>query len=573
MTNTGTLTPAAEFPRRFLAPDAEFGEWSGAEPYFCKLCERPLNSREDLERWLLDWSELNAAFFEEGTSRSVAYTQQTDDPVRQERKLYFLEHVAPHAEPWQEKLRRKFVAAATHAELPARRYEVLDRSIRNAIEIFREENIPLITADAKLRMKYQEIVGRMTCTFRGAERTLEELALFQEEPDRAVREETWRLAADRYLRDASELDRLYEEMVQLRQRIARNAGLDDYRAYVFRDYERFDYTPHDCLEFHDAIERVVVPAAAELAALRRRKLGLGALRPWDTQVDVENRPPLRPFQTAEELADGCSRIFHKVNPELGRVFDGLRQRELLDLATRKGKAPGGYQEVFRERRLPFIFMNAAGSENDVSTLLHEGGHAFHSWACRQEPLLPYRSAPIEFAEVASMGMECLAAPFLEEFYGDHADRARQRHFEDVIKIIPWIARVDAFQHYVYTHVDSGVQPRHDEWVRLGERFQPYVDWLGLESYHRTSWQRKLHFFEVPFYYIEYAIAQLGALQVWLNSRRDYEQAVALYRNGLALGASRPLPELFEAAGLKFDFSERTLRPLVDAVMEEIARLR
>jgi oligoendopeptidase F len=448
----------------------------------------------------------------------------------------------------------------------------LERSLRNAIELYREENIPLLTEDEKLRQQYQKITGAMTCTYDGREQTLQQMARYLEEPDRKVREEAWRLASDRFLRDADGLDEVYDQMVGLRARIARNADCRDFREYAFKGYERFDYTPADCLAFHEAIEKVVVPAAGKLAQERKGKLGLDTLRPWDMAVDPENRPPLRPFETDQQLADGCSRVFHSVNPELGRVFDTLRQRDSLDLGSRKGKAPGGYQATYDERRLPFIFMNAVGTENDVRTLLHEGGHAFHTWACRNEPLLAYRHYPMEFAEVASMGMECLALAHVEEFYGEESNRARKRFFMEMIQFFPWMARVDAFQHYIYTHVDDDAERRKHEWIKLTRRFSPHVDWSGLEQCDRHSWHRKLHFFEVPFYYVEYGIAQLGALQVWLNARKDYEHAVALYRNGLALGGSRPLPELFEAAGLQFDFSEKALRPLIEAVMEEIGRL-
>ncbi|MBU0640694.1 MAG: M3 family oligoendopeptidase [Planctomycetes bacterium] len=563
---------APEFPRHFVAQDADFDAWETAEKYYRELSERAIASAEQFEQWLLDYSELDACFDEEGTRRYVAMTRQTDDAERERRYLHFLEHVRPPREPWQHKLRQKLIESAERLELPTQRYEVLTRSVRNAIELYREENIPLLVEDGKLRQQYQKITGGITCMHQGKELTLQQMGRYLEEPDRQVREGAWRLMGDCFLAEADPLDQLYEQMVKLRHQVALNAGCSDYREYAFKGYERFDYTPEDCLAFHEAIEQVVTPAATKLTIERQSRLGLDTLRPWDLAVDPENRAPLRPFETDEQLADGCHRIFHKVHAELGRVFDTLRARGALDLGSRKGKAPGGYQETFPERRLPFIFMNAVGTEGDVGTLLHEGGHAFHTWACRHEPLLAYRHYPIEFAEVASMSMECLAQPYVQEFFGKDASRARKRHFRDIITILPWIARVDAFQHYVYTNLDHDAQRRKDEWVKLRQRFDGHVDWSGLERYDRHSWHRKLHFFEVPFYYIEYGIAQLGALQVWLNSRKDYEQAVALYRNGLALGGARPLPELFEAAGCKFDFTEATLRPLIDAVMEEIERL-
>lgn len=558
-----------EFPRQYIAAEADFGTWETAEPYFKELAERDVETLAQFEKWLIDWSELDACFDEEGTKRYTAMTCQTDDAERQQRYLHFIENVQPQAEPWHDKLRRKFVAAAGRLELPAKRYEVLERSLRNAIELYRKENIPLLVEDSILRTEYQTVTGAMMVQYDGKEQTMQQIARHLEEPDRAVREEAWRLMVERYLKDAEALDKLYEKMVALRHKIALNAGCKDYREYAFRGMERFDYTPADCLAFHDAIEAVVVPAVKELAGRRKRKLGVESLRPWDMAVDPEGRPPLRPFETDEQLAAGCSGIFHRVHPELGQAFDTLRGRQSLELGSRKGKAPGGYQATFAERRLPFIFMNAVGTENDVRTLLHEGGHAFHTWACRNEPLSAYRSAPIEFAEVASMSMECLSLPYTDQFFGDETARATTCFFEKIVAFFPFMASIDAFQHYVYTHVDAGIEAWKDYWQSLTKRFASELDLSGLEQADRHSWHRKLHVYEVPFYYVEYGIAQLGALQVWKNSLADYQQAVAQYRNGLALGGARPLPELFEAAGCKFDFSESTLRPLIDAVMERV----
>lgn len=562
-------TGTPEFPRTWIAAEADFGDWATAERCYRELAERALQSRTDVEQWLLQWSELDAALDEERTSRHIAVTRRTDDAEREKRHLHFLEQIEPKRAPWRQKLQEKLVEAAGRFDLPAMRYEVLLRDARNAVELFREENIPLFTEDDKLKLRYDKITSVMTVEFRGREHTISQLRPYLEDNDRSLREQAWRAGAERFFKDKDELSKLYQQMVALRHRVARNAGFGDYRAYSFRAKRRFDYTPQDCLDFHKAIETAVVPAVTELAQRRRAKLGIETVRPWDLDVDPDGRPPLRPFHNVEDFTAGCSAIFHKVHRDFGAIFDTLAAQKMLDLDNRRAKAPGGYQETYDEQRMPFIFMNAVGTADDVQTLLHEGGHAFHTWACRNDPLLDYRRYPIEFAEVASMGMECLALPHLERFFGDEAERARQRHLADVLSLLPWIARVDAMQHHVYTHVDAGMENWLDHWQTLTRRFAPHQDWSGLEPFNRYSWQRKLHFYQVPFYYIEYAIAQLGALQVWLNSRKNYNGAVANYQAALTLGGSRPLPELFETAGCKFDFTERTLAPLVEAVMAEL----
>jgi oligoendopeptidase F len=500
------MSTTLEFPRQFIAADLKLDHWDAIEPYFQKLTEREIDSRESLDQWLRDVTELLAAIDEEGSRRYTAMTCNTTDAAIKQSFLAFIENIEPKCEPWQHKLQEKVATAATQLDLPSQRYEVLVRSAKNAIELFRDENIPLFTEDKKLQTRYQEITGGMTVTFRGEELTMQQVRRHLEDTDRPTREEAWRLFMDRYQHDAPALNELYAQMVTLRNKIARNAGLPDYRAYAFRTKERFDYTPEDCLAFHDAIERVCVPAVQAMADERKTKLGLDKLCPWDFEVDADGRPPLRPFEEVDQLIDGCAKIFHEVDSELGGQFDQMRTQNLLDLGSRRGKAPGGYQAVYAEQRMPFIFMNAVGTESDVRTLLHEGGHAFHTFATRQEPILSYRHAPMEFCEVASMAMECLGLPHLETFFGENTGRAKKKFFAKIVDFFPWMARVDAFQHHVYTHVDETIDRRNDYWQSLTRRFAPHLDYTGLEAMDRHSWHQKLHFFEVPFYYVEYGIA-------------------------------------------------------------------
>jgi len=365
-------------------------------------------------------------------------------------------------------------------------------------------------------------------------------------------------------------------MLDVRGRIAGNAGLPDYRAYVFKAKHRFDYGPEECAAFHRAAEELVVPLVAELNRERAELLGVDRLRPWDLAVDVHGRDPLRPFSGADDLIDRSSRLFHRLesgDAGLGALFDTMRDGTSLDLEARPGKAPGGYQQSLDRRRRPFIFMNAAGTQRDVDTMIHEAGHAFHSMLCSGDPIRDYRHAPIEFAEVASMSMELLAHPYLDEFYSDaEVDRARRTHLEGIIRFLPWCATIDAFQHWLYTNPGHDLEARTARWLELQDRFAPGIDWSGLEDARAAGWHRQLHIFEVPFYYIEYGIAQLGALQLWLQSREDEGRALANYRAAMTLGGSKPLPELFAAADLEFDFGPATVRRLVEAVREELAAL-
>ena len=564
--------PTSEFPLRFVSESSDFGCWPEVEAYYQRLDQRSLDGAAAVEQWLVDASELESVVSEEEQNRYVAMTCQTDDPQRERRYLEFIENVSPHLKRWRDRLDRKLMAGREVERLPSR-YKVLMRQVRNRVEIFRDENVPLQTEDEKLRTRYQKLCGAMTVQFDGREQTLQQMARYLEENDRSRRQAAWEGVAARRYQDRDAIDALYDEMVALRHRIAGNAGFANYRDYMFRALERFDYTPADCERFHATVEAVVVPVVRRLQDERRRAMGLDRLRPWDTAVDPLGRPPLRPFSSAAELVEKCDAIFDQVLPEFGRQFARMRADGLLDLDSRKGKAPGGYMTVFERRRLPFIFTNAVGLHKDVQTLLHEGGHAFHSFATRDEPLLSYRNPPIEFAEVASMGMELLAARFLDAFYAPaDAARAVRSELEDILAVLTWIATIDAFQHWVYSHPTHTRTERSAAWLAIRQRFGGIEDWTGYEHYRQTAWHRQLHPFTVPFYYIEYGIAQLGALQVWLNSKRDYAPAVASYHAALRLGGSRPLPELFSTAGARLDFGESAIRPAVAALEAEIRSL-
>ncbi|MCZ7643804.1 MAG: M3 family oligoendopeptidase [Planctomycetota bacterium] len=562
-------------PRRFVPERIDLGDWAQLEPLLQRLDAEgaELPDAQALEAWLLRVSEFGAALYQEEARRYINMTCQTDDPASEAAFLAFVEQIEPRLKPWLQKLDQRYLACPHRAKLPPSRYEVFDRDTRKDVELFREENVPLQTEQAKLAQQYQKTMGAMTVTFRGEELTVLQAGRYLEEPERATREQVYRLISERRLQDRERIEELYEQLLGLRERIGRNAGFGSFREYAFKSNSRFDYTPADCEAFHDAVERHVVPLARKLQERRRRIMGLEQLRPWDLGVDPRGRPPLRPFQGAQELAEKSHEIFRRIDPSLGDDFKILIERELLDLESRKGKAPGGYQHSLEEARLPFIFMNAVGLQRDVQTLLHEGGHAFHALAMRQEPLLSYRHPPLEFCEVASMSMELLAGPHLEVFYAkENADRARRTHREEIVALLPWIATIDAFQHWVYTHAGHTRAERRDAWLATRRRFGGIEDWSGLEEAEACLWHKQGHLFGAPFYYIEYGIAQLGALQVWLNYLNDPRRALAQYRAGLALGRSRPLPELFAAAGIRFDFSAAAVKPLAEVLERELARL-
>ena len=566
------------YPRRFVPAQFDPSNWEDARPLYEELRDRPIDSPDALERWLQDVSELSSVMDEYGSRRYIDKSCHTDDEQIKRRYLQYVEEIEPKIKPIGFEIEKRFLASPHAEALLARdgRYRMLAKRWRAETEIFRKENVPLQTEVTTLVTEYDTICGAMTVNFRGEELTLQQAEKFLQEPDRPTRQEAWELVSSRRYQDHGKIEDVFDALLERRGRIARNAGLPDYRAYVWKEYKRFDYTPEQCVAFADAIARTVVPLVDELDRQRKQDLALESLRPWDLNVDPQNRPALAPFGRDDtgRLVEGSRAIFGRLSPALAEDFDSLSRRNNLDLGSRKGKQPGGYQCNLDEAREPFIFMNAAGVQRDVETMLHEGGHAFHCLAARDEPLTFLRSAPIEFCEVASMSMELLALDHFDAFYDDPADaaRAKRNKLEEVIKFLPWMATIDMFQHWLYTHPGHSRAERTAFWLSLLDRFDSKIDYAGYEHVRRVCWQDQLHLFGVPFYYVEYGIAQLGALQLWLNASRDTSRAVADYRAALRLGGTRPLPELFAAAGIKFDFSERTLGPLIESVGKELARL-
>ena len=552
-------------------------EWNDYKPYFDYLLNQEVN-KQNIEEWMKYWSDLSELIGEVGTEVYVATTVDTTDEDAKKRFHSFLDNISENASSKNQVLKKKLLEANVVPE----NFEIPLRAIKSEVGLFCEENLPLLTKDSKLSKEYDAIIGAQTVEWDGEEVTITQLGPVLLETDRKRREKAWRLAAERRLKDREGINNIWKHILKLRIEIAKNAGYDNYRSWRWEYLKRFDYTPEDCMNFHEAIEKVVMPFANKLIRERKEQLGLDVLKPWDLSVDPFNREPLTPFENAAELESGCHHIFGAVDPDLGKHFNIMREKELLDLANRKGKAPGGYCTEYHHQRLPFIFMNAVGTHSDDQTMLHEGGHAFHVFESDQLPYSSQRDVGMEFAEVASMAMELLSAPYLTKDFGGFyevkdANRARIEHLEKSIMFLPYMAVVDAFQHWAYTNPEEAMEPANCDkaWSNLWKRFQTFedLDSSEFEDVIATGWHNKLHIYHVPFYYVEYGMAQLGAIQVWGNALKNQENAVKLYRKALSMGGNATLPELFEAAGAKFEFDENMLTYAVNLVDNKIKELQ
>ena len=561
----------------FVPENFDPSDFANIEPLGKKLLEEPAATAEEAEQWLRNASQLFAVLWEYGTRKHIDNACFTEDEEKEKAFLHYIQQIQPKLEPLMFELKKKVLSAGGLDRLEAPGIAVLKRKWSTDVELFREENVPLEVKDEELATDYGKITGAMTVEFDGQTRTLQQMAPYYEQTDRGVREKAWRTVADRRLQDRDRIEDLFEKQLEVRAQIAANAGLPNYRAYMWQAKKRFDYSPEDVLGFCESVQKVVVPLTARLDTERRELLGLEKLRPWDTSVDPKGRPPLKPFDPADidGFVEKTRRCFDRYSPPFAQMFQSLKDHGDLDLDSRQGKRPGGFQASLEASRRPFIFMNAAGVQSDVVTMLHEGGHAFHYLDSRDIENVFVRHAPLEFCEVASMSQELLGADHYDVFYDDpdHAGRAKRQQLERSIRLFNWVATIVAYQHWLYTHEGHDRTHRQEAWGHILGRFEGgVVDWTGLEPYRDAAWQRQIHLFSYPFYYIEYGIAQLGALQVWLRYQQEPKAALADLREAFRLGGTRPLPEVFAAAGIEFDFSEATLQRLVDAVGEQLERL-
>jgi oligoendopeptidase F len=559
-------------PRHFVPKEFMVTDWQNLEPYFKDLLERNIDSKERLEKWLHDLSELEAVVSEDACWRQIKMTCDTEDKTLEAAFNFYCIELQPNIQPYADALNKKLVNHPLTKELDTKQYFTYLRSVRKSIELFREENIPLQSELAVMQQQFGVISAKMTVTINGEEYTLQQAAKFFHHSDRNLREEAYRKIQERRLQDTEPLNNLYSNLLEKRNKEAQNAGFENYRDYRFKELGRFDYTKQDCFDFHEAVKQHVMPLVNMIYQKKKEKLGLDTLRPWDLEAEPAGTTTLQPFTTGKELIDLSIECFSKLRPFFGDCLTKMNSIKHLDLESRMGKAPGGYNCPLAESGAPFIFMNAAGQMQDLITMVHEGGHAIHSFLAHPLPLTGFKEYPMEIAEVASMSMELFSMEHWEVFFSDaeQLKRAREYQLERVITIFPWIAIVDKFQHWIYEHPIHSNEERTTEWNKILTEFSDtVVDYSGLENFRSNLWQKQLHLFEVPFYYIEYGIAQLGAIGMWKQFKLNKEEALNNYCNALSLGGTKTLPQLFETAGLKFDFSPNTIKELMDFVKQEM----
>jgi oligoendopeptidase F len=573
---TNTLNIPKRPARKFLPEDFKLSTWEALKPFFDRLLDEELKSATELKKWLHDRSELESVLSEDMGWRYIRMTCFTENEEYRNAYQDFVQNIQPQIAPVSDLLNKKALTSPFLFELEREPgYDMMVRNLRKDTELFREENIPLFTEISTETQKYAQISGAMTIEQNRLELTLQQAAVILQDTDRAKREEIYRKINTRRLQDKIVLNDLYSTLINLRHKVSINAGFSNFRDYMFKSYGRFDYTPADCYKFHDAIESEVVPILSELSKERKEKLKVNQLRPWDKAVDAEGREALKAFVDGKDLTEKSISCFEKLDPFLGECLSIMKEMGHLDLESRKGKAPGGYNYPLAEIGVPFIFMNATSTMRDMTTIMHEGGHAVHNFLTKDLEINDFKSPPMEVAELASMSMELISMDQWQIFFPNEAElkRAKRDQLEDIIETLPWVATIDKFQHWIYENPTHSPEDRKANWNKTFDRFaDTATDWSGLDEAKDYMWQKQLHLYEVPFYYIEYGMAQLGAIAVWRNFRENKQKGLEGYMNALKLGYMKTIPEIYKAAGIKFDFSRGYIKELMSFVKDELGKI-
>ncbi|MES2799555.1 MAG: M3 family oligoendopeptidase [Bacteroidota bacterium] len=563
-------------PRIFLSEDYSITTWDSLKPYYDQLINTEFTSKEIFVTWLKQRSELDAVVEEDCAWRYIRMTINTKDEKLTENYLFFVNSIQPEIAPFENELNTKLVASPFYDELSKEEaFHIYFRSVKTAIDTFSEKNIALDAEISEKAQQYGAISAAQNIEYNGETMTMQKASLFLKDQDESIRKEVFEKMAARRNEDVDKLNELYSDLIAKRNEVAINAGFANYRDYRFAALGRFDYSKKDCFDFHDSVKQFIVPIVKEIQEKRLKLLGKDKFKPWDLEVDPSGNKALAPFENGQQLLDGTVRMFEQLDPYFSDCIQTMNEMGHLDLESKDGKSPGGYNYPLYEIGVPFIFMNAVGAQRDLVTMVHEGGHAIHSFLTRDLELTAFKNFTSEVAELASMAMEMLTMKYWDDFYVNKEDlnRAKREQLEGILKIMPWIAQIDEFQHWVYENHPHTHEERATKWKSLSTEYGTgLTDWSGYEAIALTTWQRQLHLFELPFYYIEYGIAQLGALGVWRNSIQNEASAIEKYKNALQLGYTKSIPEIYATAGVKFDFSASYLKELAAFVQTELKNI-
>jgi len=558
--------------REFLPEEFKVTVWSRLKPYYNELLHRSIISIAELEQWIFNWNELNALVQEDVNWRYIHFSTNTTNERAGESYNYIVQQILPKATKANHQLQQKLFETPFHKKLNPEKYFIFLRGLRNSMDLFNEDNV-ILQSEIKLRSKeYGKLMSQMLIDVAGNSYMIQEANNFLQEPERSLREHAFRNISQRLNKNVEQLNDLFNDLLAMRHQLAENAGFENYRDYKFKELGRFDYSSEDCARFHDIVKKEIVPLLGDLYKIRQKSLKVDELRPWDLKVNINGNPPLKPFKDTDELIEKSIECLSEIDPFFGECLGVMKKMGHLDLNAREGKRPGGYNMPLPLSGVPFVFMNATRSVKDVIILAHESGHAVHSFYTKHYKLNSSKRMPKEVAELAAMTTELLAMEHWDVIFDNPValNEARLQQLERVLYSLTWIALIDKFQHWLYTNPGHSNEERKQVWVKLFHEFQPeIVNDDGLEEHIEHLWQKQLHVFEVPFYFIEYGFAQLGALAIWKQYRENAKEVIGNFKKTLQLGYTKTIPDTYQTADIQFKFSQNYTKELALYLQEEI----
>ncbi|MCC3357058.1 M3 family oligoendopeptidase [Bacillus sp. REN16] len=544
----------------------------GVESQLQSLLDVPIESVSDLEKWLTDERNLTIKIEEAVTGHQVDFYRNTEDEEIKATYLHDQQTILPLLMKYDAKLNEKFCQSPYLDQLDEKQYGLMRNVRESKVKLFREENIPLMVKEQELSTKYSEIMGGLTVEWDGVEKPFPFIQSQLDNLDRTIREKAYHKMGSAFRQIKTDMDAIMDELVQLRHQIALNAGFENYRDYMFVVKNR-EYSVQDCYDFHENVEKHIIPAWNRLAEVFKSKLGVDTYRPWDNTAKLMKNPP---YSEVSDLMDGVSEILGKTDPYFADRFDYMREHGLLDLGDRKGKSPGGFCTALPVSGDTFVFANFSPSFFSLIALIHEMGHAVNGYLEFSEhgPIEDYKLR-MEVAELYSHGMELLLLDKLDRFYPDEEDfkSAQREELRRAFTMLYGPLSGDLFQHWMYTNPNHTAKERDEKFFEISKRYglNP-VDTTGLEEEIGMSWAGTLHFFEVPFYNIEYSISMLGALQLLENYQKDPQQAIESFKKGASADYTQSIAAIYQETGVSFDFSENAVKRMgefLEKVIQEI----
>lgn len=550
---------------KLFPQDIKIDTWNDLKPYADILSGYEPSSVEDYGRWIENWFEFGLVVAEEYHWRYIRQSQNTADPDAKKRYNEYFSGIENQVTLLNNQLEKKALSSPYLYQFEAKGFDIIKRAWQSNNDLFVESNVELQSQSDIKANEYNAIRGPMVVILDNEALTLQQAATRLEWPQREKREEAWLATRNKMYESKDAFDAVMDSLIKIRHQIALNAGFENYRDYMFKKLQRFDYGTKEAFDYHEAVEKKVVPLLTKIYTKQKETLGLDKLRPWDTDCDPYNRQEIKAFDNTDEFIEKMEQSAHAIDPDFGRTISDMKKNNMFDVDSRPNKTSGAYNASMPISRTSFMSGNFTGVVHDLVTGVHEGGHAWHAYLMMDLSLTGNEGVPMEMAELASMSMELISHDQWHRFMPDEEEcnRAKLKHYQDILYVMVLVAKMDSFQHALYENPAMTPAQRHEAFKKVEERYDTgCIDYSGLEHLRNAYWHNQRHLFGMPFYMLEYGFAQTGALGINKNYDENPDLALQQYKKALSSGYQIILPELYKTAGVEFDFGVNKLDELM-----------